>query len=473
MATVKKSRHFFRFIMIGCATIIATATIAFGAYAYSVTRNHITEKEGQKNFFGQIHRILDDNVEPLHGEARDLITVAFYGEGGENHPGGTLTDSIMIAFIKPSTMEIALLSLPRDLVITYDKNPDDPYVEYRKINYAVELGGIEFADEKIKEVTGVSVDYHILMDFGGFRNIIDDLNGVDVMVDNNFTDYEYPDYNYGYQTIAFTTGEQHMDGETALQFSRSRHGNNGEGSDFARAKRQQKILEAIQKKSLSASTLVNPARLSNILTDLGDHISTNMEMWEMMRFARIAREVDRQTIINKVIDNSPSGLLVSEISPETGAYILMPKKGVDDFSEIHKFVKNIFKRSEAIQEHAQIVVQNGSNVNGLATAVANQLESMDIAIASHGNAAIATLDETTIYDLSNNTKPRTIAALTELLPGKKIIATRPQSTAEVRLSSDINPTIINMEELPEHTDAIIVLGRDAQSLLAPPSKKTP
>lgn len=467
-STKKASRHIIRSLLLASVVIFATATISFGTYAYSVTRNRITEKQDQTNFFGQVHRILDENVEPLQGEQRDLITLALYGEGGWDHPGGTLTDSIMVAFIKPSTHDVALLSIPRDLVITYDENPEDDYFEYRKINYAVELGGIAFANEKIQEVTGVSVDYYVLLDFDGFRNIIDDLGGVPVTVENSFTDYEYPDYAYGYQTIAFDAGTQQMNGETALQFARSRHGNNGEGSDFARAKRQQKILEAVQEKSLRLSTLANPARLSNILSDLGNHISTNMEIWEMMRFARIAREVDRQKIINKVIDNSANGLLVSEISPETGAYILVPRKGAGKFGEVHQLVKKIFKQAEVVTEKAHLAVQNGSGINGLAKIVAHLLEAADLPVEQQGNAMEHTLEETTIYDLTHGTKPLTSKALDDLLPGKIIPATRTEgSTGDVRLSTDLNPAVIVMADLPDVLDFIIVLGRDAQGLQQP------
>ncbi|KKT87778.1 MAG: LytR/CpsA/Psr family protein, partial [Candidatus Moranbacteria bacterium GW2011_GWC2_45_10] len=138
---------------------------------------------------------------------------------------------------------------------------------------------------------GIPIHYHVMVSFDLFQEIIDILGGVEVTVDTAFTDYAYPIENMEnnrcgrteeeikkmeeegksdleiyfcrYEEIVFNQGTQTMDGETALKFVRSRHGNNNEGTDFARSRRQQKIITAIKNKSLSIQTLVNPAKLKN------------------------------------------------------------------------------------------------------------------------------------------------------------------------------------------------------------------
>jgi len=81
-------------------------------------------------------------------------------------------------------------------------------------------------------------------------------------------DYTYPTLDYGYQTVRFTEGDQTMDGDTALKYVRSRHGTNGEGSDFARSKRQQKVILAVKEKLSGFGTLANPSKVNAVLNDL-------------------------------------------------------------------------------------------------------------------------------------------------------------------------------------------------------------
>jgi len=94
----------------------------------------------------------------------------------------------------------------------------------------------------VEELVGEEIQYYAMIDLKGFVNLIDSLDGTYINVENSFTDYMYPaDNNVGYQTVTFTAGPQTMDGDIALKYARSRHSmDNGEGSDFARARRQQK-----------------------------------------------------------------------------------------------------------------------------------------------------------------------------------------------------------------------------------------
>lgn len=461
---VKNSRHFLRKTIITVVILFIVVIVGFGSYAYSITKNQIVDKEQQTGLFGQLRRMIDQDVELLQGEQEDRINILLLGQGGPGHPGGTLTDTIMIVSIKPSTQQAALISLPRDLIVTIDENPADDYFAYRKINYAVEIGGIELAQAKIKEVTGLDIHYYVLADFFGFREMIDDLGGLDINVENSFTDREYPDYNYGYQTITFKAGANHLDGERALQYARSRHGNNGEGSDFARARRQQQILDALRAEALSAGTLLNPTKIGKILNSLGAHLSTNAEIWEMMRFVGFANNINQDTVINKVVDNSENGLLYSKIAEETGAYVLMPKAGITNYSEIQQLAKNIFELSEVLQEQAVIVVQNGSGVNGLAGVTANALRQVDLKIGYVGNALNNDVKKTIIYDLSRGSTSKTLELLQRAVPAKVLAATRPSAANSiVRRGSDLDATVIDMANLPENTSFVVLLGKDAQS----------
>lgn len=471
-ATHSNKRRTIKWVILGLLFLAVAGCVSTGAYFYNATQNSIVDGSSDVSFLGQVRRVVDEDFEPLKGEEEDRINVLLLGQGGVDHPGGTLADTIMVASIKPSTNEVGLLSLPRDLVIPHCATENCTYPEYRKINYILHLGDgeLDFAYDTIKTVTGLDVHYYMVVDFAGFREFIDTLGGVTVNVENPFTDYQYPDYNYGWQTITFAAGEQEMDGETALQFARSRHGNNGEGSDFARAKRQQIIMEAVREKALSASTLLNPTKMSGIMTDLGDHVSTNMEIWEMLRFAKIAEKIDRSAIVNHVVDNSENGLLNSEISSETGAYVLLPRAGLGDYSEIQELAVGIFHTPEAqvneetavvAAETPIIVVQNGSGLNGLASSVQEVLLTKGFAVKSIGNALVSDRTETIIYDLSGGSKPETAAGLAKHFGIEMTTATLPSNpNSSVRLGTDINTSIVDVTQITDDVDFIIILGKD-------------
>lgn len=465
LASPKRGRNALLFGGISFAVMAVVAFVGFGVYAYSYTNSNIVDKEEQQGIIGSIRRIIDDDVQPLRGEENDRINVLLLGQGGLDHPGGTLTDTIIVASVKPSTNEVALISLPRDMVISYYPDPSSSYYEFRKINYVMELGGIDFAKEKISEVTGLNVDYYVLIDFAGFRKVIDTLGGLDVYVENGFTDYRYPDYNFGYQTITFEEGWQHLDGEQALQYARSRHGNNGEGSDFARARRQQIILEAVRDELLSASTLLNPGKLTGLLNDLGEHVSTDIELWEMMSFAQMAEQVNQEAIANRVVDNSEGGFLHSEISSETGAYILIPNAGLGDYSEIHDLALGIFGdgyHSHTIPTDAEqsvVAVQNGTTIAGYAASTASTLESSGLDVVSIDNALAKNVPATVIYDLTGGAKPETAALLEQQLNTAVVLATVPQQyESRIRLSTDLNPTLIDISKIDDSVEFLVLLG---------------
>ena len=433
------------------AGFLLVLLVGFVYQVYSSTIDKMIIGDDNNGIFRDIIDVAQKDSKLLQGEAEDRINILLLGIGGKNHPGGTLTDTNMVMTIKPSTNEAAMLSLPRDLVVKVydDENPN--YWEGRKINQLYHLGGADLVMEKMEDITGLDMQYFIILDFEGFRKVIDDLGGLEINVENGFTDYEYPDYNYGYQTISFLEGIQLMDGETALQYARSRHGNNGEGSDFARAKRQQKILEASKEKFLTPQTLANPKKSLNILDSISDHLTTNMEIWEIVKFAELAQEIQKDQIVNKVIDNTPGGLLYSKLYKQTGAYVLIPNAGEYNFSEIHIMAKNIFDFGEVAEELAKVEVQNGTHKEGLAAQIAEKLEAVNIDILQVGNALDQNKDVTTIYDFTNGEKSLTLDLL------------RAETSAPVIMKMDITEYYgvdenTNADEaLP---DFLIILGAD-------------
>ncbi len=396
----------------------------------------------------------------ITGEPDDRINVLVLGMGGEGHDGPLLTDTIMVASIRPSDRKVALLSIPRDLVVPL------PGAGWRKINAANAFGelevpgrGADFSRTALEGLLGLDIPYYVRLDFRGFEKIVDDVGGIDVYVDRSFTDSSYPTDHYGYQVVAFKKGWQHMSGADALEYVRSRHGNNGEGSDFARAARQQKVLAALKDKLFSFSTLRNPAKISNLLAELQSDISTNLQVGEILRLAKMGQGIDPADVIHKVIDDSPGSPLVASVL--NGAFVLVPRN--DDWGKLRDIAADIFNADSAVagiqpapppppQEKTRVEIQNGTGQPGLAREAAAKLANFGFVVVKIGNAESFSYRRTTIYDLTGGRK---VDALAEL---KKAFSPDP-----VEVSNYPLPPSGGTEASP---DFLVILGKDLTDISA-------
>ncbi len=370
--------------------------IRISATPLGATLNDFSWLAGFKHLFTNADRI---NA----ADQREQINFLLLGMGGEGHDGAYLTDTIIVVSFKPTTKQLAMVSIPRDLYV------DMGSYGWRKINSANAYGetgnypggGAAFSSQMVSQIIGQPIDYFIRVDFNGFKKLIDDLGGIDINIENSFSDSQYPDYDHGYQTISFSKGIEHMDGERALQYSRSRHGNNGQGSDFARSRRQMQILLAVKNKIMSAGTLLNPMKLNDLYDNLTANISTNLKAFEALRLAQLGHNIKPDDIINKVLDSSPDGLLYSYIA-DTGAYVLSPRG--NDFKQIHEFFNNLFATTAIQDEASTVVIYNGTNITGLAADTATKLTQAGYVVILTGNAPTRDWTRTTAYDLSEKNK---------------------------------------------------------------------
>jgi len=325
-----------------------------------------------------------------------------------------LTDTIQIVRIRQSDKKVAMVSIPRDLQVKVYKNGN------AKINSVFSQGfnsekqqdkrvqaGADLISKTVEEVSGVPIHYYLVIDFTGLKDVVDSLGGITVNVEKAFYDAEYPrDYftkdgryikTNDYDPFSVKAGIQNMDGTTALKYARSRHGSNGEGSDFARAARQQQIILAIKEKGMSVGVLANPAKISNLIAALGNHMKTNMAPSELSDALEVVRNVDKASIISKVISNDANdGLLVS-ISE--GGYYLIPKAG--NFSQVQAFIKNIFNQNEILP--VDIEVYNGTKTVGLAGKLAESLKAKGYNVTKIENSD-ELYTKTTIFDGTSSSK---------------------------------------------------------------------
>lgn len=374
-------------------------------------------------YFGSIGASLisaANEVMPNNLSIKDLVTKSDLKEtdGVTNilllgrDQAAQLTDSIEVVRIRQKDKKVAMVSIPRDLQVTV---PGDGVQKINAVfgsGYTAEKqkdkkidAGANLAIKTIEKVSGLTIHYYITADFAGLKDVVDAMGGITVDVDKTFTDHEYPkdyftkDGQYvktdGFETFSVQAGQQKMNGTTALKYSRSRHGNNGEGSDFARAARQQKVIMAIKDKALSLGFIANPIKITELIDSLGGHIKTSMGLSEIKEMASLMGNIGQGEVINKVISNDPKeGLLVST---DEGGYYLKPKTG--NWTEVQKFFKNVFDEGLS-QASVEVEVYNGSGVAGQGTKFAKVLEAEGLGVSKIEQNS-ENVSTTTIYDGSN------------------------------------------------------------------------
>lgn len=474
----KKSKK--RFIILGIFIVLITV-FSIRAFSLPAVSNNpyeydpvTLEPKKPDSILKRITNFVFKKQPDLEGKKDDRINILLLGIGGPGHNGPFLTDTIIIASLKPSTGHIAMVSIPRDLGV------DVPGYGIQKINSANAYGeakqegaGAIFATQVIEDTFDIKIPYYARVDFEAFREIIDNVGGIKIDVEKTFTDHEFPAPNDGYKSLTFMQGIQNMNGERALQYARSRHGNNKEGSDFARAKRQQKVILALKEKILSFQTLANPIRISKIIKSLGTHVSTNIEFSNMISLLKIGRYANLSNIITLVFDIEENGFLESSYT-DAGAYILSPKSG--NFDEMTNAIKNIFNSigekdttpsqdtpapesinididEEKIKSNNEIKssnnkkkdiieIQNGTWSLGLAARVKEKLIKENIIATEIGNTQIRPISESGIYVLSTISNADTIEKI--------------QTTLNIPLKNSLP----SPEQSASSTNILIILGDD-------------
>ena len=284
----------------------------------------------------------------LAGVDPDRLNILLMGVGGDDHQGPYLSDSMVLVSYQSSTGKVALISIPRDLYVPV------PGFGWRKINMANALGmadnhgdGGKLAGETVSNIFDIPINYYLTIDFDFFRKVVDLLGGVTVNVEKSFADYQFPGPQYTYRAVSFKAGPQIMDGEEALQYARSRHGDNGEGNDFARARRQQKLILAIKDK-VAGEIFKNPTKLWDLYSLFSDKISTNLNFQEILSFSKILNQISDQGTIHYVLDIGETGPLKEEVGAD-GAYLLRAKD--ETFKELSQIIKNIFDKKVSLRSN--------------------------------------------------------------------------------------------------------------------------
>lgn len=413
---------------------VAVAFLGFYGYVGASTLKKIVHQDGQS---ANIKLFFPNIGQKLKGEENHRVNILLVGIGGGKHPGGLLADTIILSSIQSQNKQVALLSIPRDLLVPLPK----PLAGFDKINATHSIGerekstggGIAYLKKTVTEVFDQPIHYVMRIDFVGFKKIIDTLGGITVTVEKPIYDPLYPAPNMvDYEPFSIQAGSQTLTGEVALKYARSRETT----SDFDRARRQQQILQAIREKTLSLNVLANPKKIWEIAKIVGDHFKTDLSPWEVERLIAMVKEVPQDQVLTKVLDTTSDGPLVSV---NEGGYYLKPKDGT--YQQLKKIAEQVFVPTPMAQEKAKIEIINATSVDGAGTKLAEELTESGLTISRISRQS--TRKHNFIHDLTGGKKPATVKLLLSKIKGG-IVSSSP---VEWRLN--------------DPADIVIILGDDS------------
>jgi LCP family protein required for cell wall assembly len=273
------------------------------------------------------------------------------------------SDTMMVLSIDKKQKAIKILSIPRDTRVKISG------VGIQKMNAAMAYGGPNLAIKTVKEFLGVPIHNYVVINYKGFREIVDALGGIEMNIEKPM---KYND-NAGNLHIDIKPGLQVLDGKKAEEFVRFREYPN---ADIARVKAQQKFMEAFVKTALRPSTIL---KLPKIIGTVQESVETDIEPLEIASLANLTRQINKEDINMYIL-------------PGEGKYISGVSYFIPYQSSMDEMIQDVFFDESNIE----VAVLNGNGAYGIASKVAQQLESNGFRVIKIANADSFDYETTTI-----------------------------------------------------------------------------
>ncbi|MGH2559073.1 MAG: LCP family protein [Thermomicrobiales bacterium] len=298
-------------------------------------------------------------------DGKERVTILLLGID-QREDEATRSDTMILVNIDPVAKTAGMLSVPRDMQVVIPGYGRD------KINAAYAYGdrddlpggGPVLTIRTIEANFGIQVDYFAQVDFKGFVTIVDTIGGITLDVPYSIKDDAYPANGNNYMRVYFGAGWQHMDGERALQYARTRHSD----TDYARSERQQQVLLALRQQAVNLDLLSNAREL---ITTVGDSVRTDLSLDQVLQLARLASEFSTEDITQYSLD---TGLIEQELPGEP--YFLVPDWDICG-EVLSEFMGQEVEPPASVAADPSldtpIRVANGTTNAGLAQRVANVL----------------------------------------------------------------------------------------------------
>jgi LCP family protein required for cell wall assembly len=210
------------------------------------------------------------------------------GNKGYGYFEGARSDTTMLVHVYPDRDSAVVVSIPRDTVIDLPTCTDADGTKVPgtrdRFNTAFDIGGPGCTVKAVEDMTGLTVDHFVVLDFNGFKRTIDALGGVEVCLTRPLQDFK--------SGVDLPAGRTRVSGEDALAFVRVRH-NIGDGSDISRINRQQLFLSSLIQEVTGSGLLRDPVRVWRVLEESSKSIATDPAMADAKGIAALALSLSR------------------------------------------------------------------------------------------------------------------------------------------------------------------------------------
>lgn len=298
----------------------------------------------------------------------------------------TRSDSMIVLHVDPSSHDVQMLSIPRDLWVNIPGN-----YGYYKINAAYALGwahnnqGPQYAELTVESLLNIPINYYAVLRFTGFKSLVNALGGVTVCVPHEINDPTYPaDVGYGYNPIDIKAGCQQMNGTVALEYARERHVDPQQ--DLGRIQQQQALLAGIEKKTLSPGTVL---RLPQILSAANEAFITNIPHSALPELGFLLGRAKGNHTHHLYINTD--GGYVAQSTAADGESIL-----AGNWPKIYALVNSVFTDPRLKAENATVQVRDGQHTPGLAAIFTAALQSDGFNTVAPRNADMDTYQRSVV-----------------------------------------------------------------------------
>ncbi|WP_411078429.1 LCP family protein [Streptomyces sp. cmx-10-25] len=284
----KPRRHWLRWTALGVSVVVLGAAGA-GWWFYRKLDGNITTDTTAAD---ELRRYEKERPPANSSAARNVLLIGSdtrSGEGNERYGrdrGTQRSDTVILLHLAAGKRSATAVSLPRDLMVTVPscREPDGSRTreQFAQFNLAFEVGGTACTIRTVEKLTGARVDHHMVIDFQGFKKMVDAVNGVEVCLKEPVDDAD--------AHLKLPAGRQTLHGEQALGFVRARK-SLGNGSDTERMDRQQQFLGALVNKVQSNGVLLNPSKLYPVLDAATKSITTDAGLDSLRDLYDLARSM--------------------------------------------------------------------------------------------------------------------------------------------------------------------------------------
>ncbi|WP_141717939.1 LCP family protein, partial [Nocardia altamirensis] len=495
-----KQRRNKRLLVIGRSTLVMFAVLCLlstgGGWSYlRYTTDGFTQVEaidGNDDDVVDSGAQLGDENFLLVGTDTRVGANGQLGAGTLDDAEGSRADTVMLVNIPKNRSRVVVVSFPRDLDVTRPvcNGWDNEKVQYTtesfpsaigdKLNAVYALGGPKCLVNVIKKMTGLTIGHFISIDFAGFERMVDQVGGVDICTTKPIVDDVLG-------TVLETTGQQHISGETALNYVRARHVKGEERSDYDRINRQQRFLASLLRGALSGRVLFDPGKLNGFIAAFTEHTWVDkVDAKALLTLGRSLQKVDAGAVTFLTIPTAGTTSYGNEIPRETDIKALfraiiddrpLPgEKKAPPAPESSTAPPPAPPKLTAVNPGSvPLLVSNGTGTAGMAATAATKLANQGFQINSTGNFSEGSSKTTKIrYSSGHEAEAATVA--TSIAGATLEMANELGATVEVVLGENYGgvikpPTpfgdpITNVSTTPAADATPVVLPSDLEHMNA-------